>query len=78
MGKDTSFWSGGKNGAEGGVAILVATKWQKDATEVKRVSERIMLVRVGKRKLCLCRFLRHRREEQWWARRSSMKRLVRS
>ena len=40
---------------ERGVAVLVASKWQEEATEVKRVSERIMSVRirVGKRILCL-------------------------
>ena len=50
MGEYKCFWSGGKDGA-GGVAVLVASKWQEEVTDVKRVSERIMLVRirVGKR-----------------------------
>ena len=40
---------------ERGVAVLVARKWQEEATEAKRVSEIIMLVRirVAKRILCL-------------------------
>ena len=39
----------------GGVAVLVASKWQEEVTDVKGVSERIMLVKigVGKRILCL-------------------------
>ena len=39
----------------GGVAVLIASKWQEELTEVKRVSKIIMLVwiRVGKRVLCL-------------------------
>ena len=54
MGEYKCFWSGDKEGA-GGVAVLVARKWQEEVTEVKRVSERIMLIRirVGKRILCL-------------------------
>ena len=38
-------WSGGEDGV-GGVAVLISSKWQEEVTEVKRVSERIMLVRI--------------------------------
>ena len=38
MGDYKCFWSRGKDGA-GGVAVLIASKWQEEVTEVKRVRE---------------------------------------
>ena len=37
------------------VAVLVASKWRKEVTEMKRVSERIMLLRIRVEKRILCR-----------------------
>ena len=75
---DGCVWSGGKEGA-GRVAVLIASKWQEEVMEVKRVDERILLVRIRVRKgnCACCNFIRHRWEDQWWTWRSSMKRVGR-
>ena len=54
IGEYKCVWSEGKDGVRG-VAVLVASKWQEEVTKAKRMSERILLVRiieVGKRILC--------------------------
>ena len=45
MGKFKFFWMGCKGGATG-VGFLVAERWVQKVLEVKRVSARLMLVRV--------------------------------
>ena len=40
IGEYKCVWPGGKDGAVG-VAVLIASKWQEERTEVKRVSVRI-------------------------------------
>ena len=35
---------------QGGVAVLIASKWQEEVAELKRVSEKIMLVRLERGK----------------------------
>src|SRR2546425_8950431 len=40
------FWSGGSD-ALAGVGVLVAGKWEKNVIEVKKLSERIMLIKVA-------------------------------
>src|SRR3989442_7987530 len=40
------FWSGGKNPVAG-VGVLVAEKWVENVIEVRKLSERIMLIRVA-------------------------------
>ena len=57
MGKDSRyklFWSGNNKGTAG-VGVFVAEKWIEKVFEVKRVSDRIILVKiiVGQRVLCL-------------------------
>jgi hypothetical protein len=53
MGGYKFFWQGGRGGA--GVGLMVASKWVERVLEVKRVNERMMVVRVsvGKRVLNL-------------------------
>ena len=48
------FWSGNNKGTAG-VGVFVAEKWIEKVFEVKRVSDRIILVKiiVGQRVLCL-------------------------
>mgnify|MGYP006048020575 CR=1 FL=1 len=48
------YWKGCKDGT-GGVGILVAEKWTDKVIDVRRVNERIMVLRVviGKSILCL-------------------------
>src|SRR3989442_5086947 len=41
-----SFWSVGSDGLAG-VGVLVAKKWEKNVIEVRKLSERIMLIRVA-------------------------------
>src|SRR5437867_4282203 len=40
------FWSGGKD-SMAGVGVLVAEKWVENVIEVRKLSERIMLIRVA-------------------------------
>ena len=40
------FWKGCKKGSAG-VGVLVAEKWVENVIEVKKLSERIMLIRVS-------------------------------
>src|SRR2546425_3390398 len=40
------FWSGGKDPLAG-VGVLVAEKWGENVIEVRKLSERIMLIRVA-------------------------------
>ena len=56
-GKDSRyklFWSGNSKGTAG-VRVFVAEKWIEKVFEVKRLSDRIILVKiiVGQRVLCL-------------------------
>ena len=46
------FWKGCKEGTAG-VGMMVAEKWVKNVLEVKRVNERIMVVRVRVGKVIL-------------------------